>query len=268
MPFSLKEFASRNREALNADDRPLMNPLILVAVLTVLILLIILGVLFYNAFLRPNPYGDSVKLPGLSREIPDLTQKETDLILHNIYNTLANNSSTNVKNKEGTIREGSVEANYNKATTVHSGSFIVDFPSERQSFQVSFEYAKDDYGKNFLSGYNVIVSCLTDSTKIIYEDQVCKAVSPIDSTPTPDQKLLVNLPYTGATPSGKTFYILPRHYFNGNRYYEVSINSCGDQAILDEALASAKSWISSLDLDPSEFTFEVPATYCPGGAHH
>ena len=273
MPLHLKDLLSRNRETFRADSENLGNnpadtffshPLLVVGILTALILLIILGYLLYSVF-KPNPYGDSVHI-DLHKSYKDMPRDERDLISHNLYNTLSENTdASSAKDADGTIRSDSVTSDYNKTYGISSGSFIVDFDSEQQSYLVTFEYAKKKTDEQHLSGYRVVVSCLSDPEKIIYPRSSCKTASL--ETYTPQETLSTHLPYYGKTANGEEYTVFARHYSDKTFYVEVASNSCGDQRLLESALASAKDWISSLDLDPADFTFEVPTTYCPGGLH-
>ena len=271
MPLSLKDLLSRNREAFHADSETLGNnpadtffshPLLIVGALTALILLIILSYLLYSV-LKPNPYGDAVHV-DLHQTYRDMPRDERDLISHNLYNVLSENTdASSAQNANGKIRTDSVTSEENKTYGISSGSFIVDFENEQQSYLVTFEYAKKKENEKNLSGYQVVVSCLSDPDKIIYPRSSCKTTAL--ETYTPRETLTTHLPYYGKTPNGKDYTILARHYSNGTFYVEVAVNSCGDQAILNSALTSAKDWIKSLDLNPSDFTFETPSTYCEGG---
>lgn len=69
-----------------------------------------------------------------------------------------------------------------------------------------------------------------------------------------------HLPHSGQTASGKSYGFT----MNGNGDYEITVNSCGDQTIKDEALESVKSWLKSINYDPDELNIVIPE-YCPRG---
>ncbi len=256
-------FFSRLKESFTGSDRD-ANPLVIIFLLTALALFAVLAYLIYNAFFRPSPYGGEVDITNIS-QVDNLSEDEQSLILHNLYEILKETETdSNLEKEKGTIRTETIVSELNELTQIHSGSFIVDFDNLEQSFEVTFEYAVSDAGKRYTSGYNVVVSCISDESLVKYPDSACPATGTA-VTYTPEQKLSASLPHDDTTASDQEYYMFYRHYSDGRPYVEVATNSCGDQALLSSALDAAKAWISSLGLDPSAFSYETPSTYCEGG---
>lgn len=221
--------------------------------------ILLLGLLFITIFvllffLQPsNKYGNEIGVNNYDKYISNLPTDRKDSINSTLYNITKNNlKSGNPNINDATIRDKSVDYNYDKTTNVHSGSFIVDMPSIKQSYLISYEWSSDSNNGN-LSGYTAAATCLP-SDKLIYGDFGCKD----DFTPknnTNRDPILGYLPYS-------TFnYSITANNDSGKISLNVSIflylsdtRDGGKDASISKYKSQVINWIKSKKLNPADYT--------------
>lgn len=210
---------------------------------TFIILIIIISILF-SVITDPKVkinFNDNINIPG------DELRKTRE----NLYNVIRDNSSDFNNNITfiGDARDYKEES-IDKTTTA---TFIVDFNDIKQSYFVSITWPNPNDGSP-----NINISCpLLDSK---YPETPCS--TEINSS----SDISSFLPYTG-TISNNQEYVLVNKYVSGKVYLEVQINSCGNSSILNEALESARKFVSSIHFNPDDFNFYTPTNLCDGEAH-
>lgn len=131
---------------------------------------------------------------------------------------------------------------------ITTASFVVDFDEIEESYMVMVTWPDPDDGSP-----NIVISCALFNGK--YPGTPCAT----ESNSSDD---LVNyFPYEGLLPSGEKYNILS-DYDNEQLYLEIQVNSCGNTAILNEALATTRELISSVNFDPDDYLLYVPGDVC------
>ena len=211
------------------------------------ILVIILISLF---FIRSNNiYGDEININNYDKHIPNLPVDRKNAIDSSLYNIIKDNlKSDDLSINDATIRENSAEYNYDESTNINSGSFIVDIPSIKQSYFISYEWSSDANNKYF-SGYTALATCLT-SDKLIYSDFDCKDnFSNIESR----DPILDHLPYS-------TFnYTITANTNNSSKVdldvniilYFLDTRDNNSENSINIYKAEVIDWIKSKNIDPS-----------------
>lgn len=145
---------------------------------------------------------------------------------------------------DGVVRD--YQENVGKKTS--TASFFADFDKIRQSYKVEITWP--DPG---LDSPNVVISCPLADSK--YPDTPCK--TEVNST----SEIVGYLPYKGTLNSGKE-YTVDVKYDGSGMYLNIAIDVCGGSKEANEALASAKEWITSLNKDADEFTYNLDTKTC------
>lgn len=223
--------------------------IISVASLAVLgVVAIIVGAVL-NAYYTPSNYVKVSDYDDLPVSVPQDIREDLSLQL---YYLLSRNFD--VPEQPGatvaTIRPDSYQ-NSSASDSIISISFIADVDRFQQSYNIGLSWSTD--GKKLPE--NVSTECVINSLSK-YQGVECYG------TYQNSNSIELYVPYSNYTPSGGFFTVRQRYYTNGEGYLEIAIDSCGNQAILDEALASAKTWLESNSLNPDDYSFELPTHYC------
>lgn len=155
----------------------------------------------------------------------------------------------------GVVREGTFELN-DGGDYIYNSTFLVDIDEYRQTFLVTASWSTS---RQVEVPDGIVISCPPNDL-MKYPESTC--VSAYNSS----NSIEMYLPYSGVIPSGESFTVRQRRYLDGTPYLEIAVDSCGNQKILDEALEVVRDWITSVNIDPDLFKYELPTHYCPGGA--
>lgn len=153
------------------------------------------------------------------------------------------------KISDATIRGGS-EKQTDDGSGQYSGNFIVDIPSLKQSYMVSYLDSKVKNGYD--SGYPVIVSCLKDVAEIIYKDFDCKEISTYKkpSDPLFEEKLPYSGPYfniSGTENDGEKTIIVK---------IMINTNTIKLMETFKLRKSQANKWLESQGFKLSDYTIE------------
>lgn len=232
--------------------------IIIFASIILIVFISLLALTIYNA-VKPNPYGDSIPIDGLSNL--GIPEDDQDHITANLYETIKSNLAADIDVPVSgvKIRNDSIQSSYDKDEKIHTVDFIVDIDSIQQSYNIHVEWHDS---KKYVDGYPYVITCLNESQEIIYPEFACSD----DFSSTDFEIIIGNLPYYGKTENGYEYTIRIQEYTDGEKYLEVDVDSCGDQTTMDEALKSAKTWVQSLGIDEDSFPYYVPDYLCNGSA--
>lgn len=227
-------------------------------------LAILIAVIIAVVIINRNPYGTSTSIDNLSEIIDNLPRTQSQLVTRQLYQVLALNNE-NPPTSGAIARTEPVTISYNTDTQVHYNSFIVDLPAIEQSYQVQLEWSPITDNPN-LSGYSVVVTCLTNPALIIYSNFTnCQdgLSSSSDSTYNATYENLGQyLPYSSTTTDGLAFTISVQfNYATGGQELQILANNCGDAAVKDTLLEAAQSYISTLGFNPDYFDYNIPNLY-------
>ena len=226
-------------------------------IIITLFFLLFLAITIFNAT-RPNPYGESTAIDGLSSI--GMSVDDQDQVTAGLYSMIKSHMSVgdDVPTSGAKIREGSIEMWYNEEERSNVVDFIVDIEAIRQSYNIHVEWSGD---KNFTSGYPYVITCVSREDAI-YPEFACT-----DDFTVSDLELVQgSLPYWGETESGYEYMVLSKKDTEDEFYFEIDVNACGDQEIMNEALESAKNWINSFGVSSDDFTYYLPDYLCDGSA--
>lgn len=128
--------------------------------------------------------------------------------------------------------------------SLNNASFIVDFNSIRESYNVSVTWPNPDDGSP-----NILISCPLLASK--YPTTPCKTEMNSSS------EIENYLPYIGSTELGKKYKIVGRYFDDGKLYLDIQVGLNGSDEEMNQALVAAKEWIEEIGFDANEYTFTV-----------
>ncbi len=231
-----------------------LNPKQKITIISLGFIFIILFIsLFF--FIKPaNKYGADIGINNYDKYISNLPADRRDSLNSSLYNLVKYNSKSGKSNiNDATVRGDSVEYNYNKTTNINSGSFIVDIPSIKQSYLLSYRWSSDNSNVN-LGGYTATAACVP-SKKLIYSNFDCKDSFANSPDITSSDPILSHLPYS-------TFNYTVTGKYNDNNKLDLNVNiilysSDTRDGQRDNSISKYKSqvidWIKSINLNPDNY---------------
>lgn len=217
----------------------------LVTIVSFSIFLLIAIPLLIWAFSSSNKGMPSTSITNYSNTVSNLPGDYKDKMQSFLFNIIKLNNSTvdPASIKDSLIREGS-HSQKNPKSGQYSGSFIVDIPSLRQSYKITYKYSREDDG--FDSGYPFISSCV-DTSELIYEAFNCKNPQYWE---TPDDPLLQKLPYKGSN------YTIS-YYDEKNIIVKISLTySSGTDKFFKSYAEEARAWLVSQGFNLENYSIE------------
>lgn len=157
-----------------------------------------------------NPFGEEMTIANLSSQTKGrpLNRNTLQLIQHDLYNTIRQNYTGNVRIADNSlsdilVRDGSYSESYNQQTKTHSVSFIVDIASIKQSYRVSYIYSSENnVNESGENQYDNAVHCLPQD-QMIYGYFYCNDVfTQMNNSNTP--RLSIN--WASTDESGNTVF--------------------------------------------------------------
>lgn len=217
--------------------------------ITFISLIIIISILVIQATPNQSKIQNFNELnTTISKKDRDRINKTLTALLQSNYNISDNDTIDDIYIRIDTYKE-------TISNDITTATFIVDINSIQQSFIISLEYSET----NKKISNDISISCPTlEQTK--YPESTC--ISEGYST----GELSIYLPFRGTTKSGNEITIKQQYYISGESYLEISVNSCGDESIQNEALESAKKWVDSLHVNPEDYIYYVIPDLCDGEA--
>lgn len=202
-----------------------------------------------------NKYGAEISINNYDKYISNLPVDRRNSLNSTLYNmTKRNLKSGKLNIKDATIRKNSVKYKYNKKTDIHSGSFIVDMKSIKQSYLMSYEWCSDMNHNSNLSGYSAIAECLP-SSKLVYGSFRCEDDFANSPNKTKRNPILDYLPYS-------TFNYTITGNYNKNNKLDLDVNMIlysfntrnGERNnSIKKYKADVVKWIKSKKLNPNDY---------------
>lgn len=222
----------------------------IISILLILIFITIFVLLFL--FQSGNKYGDEINISGFDKYISNMPADRKSAINSSLYNIIESNLKSNKFDiKDAIIRESSVKDNYNNSTNINSGSFIVDIPSIKHSYLISYEWSSDSNNIN-MSGYGAIASCLPIN-ELIYDDFNCK--DDFNQYKTQADPILNYLPYE------KPNYIITADINNSRTILNINLTLYGydtrdntEEEAINKYKTEIINWIKSINLNPDNYS--------------
>jgi hypothetical protein len=171
-----------------------LNPKQKIIIISLVFLLIIISMSLFFIKLHDNNNG-TIGINNYNKYTANLPADRRDAINNTLYKIVENNSNSNNPSiNDAAVRDNSVEDNYNNTTNIHSGFFIVDMKSIKQSYLISYKWSSDENNIN-LGGYTATASCLS-LDKLLYGDFNCKDDFANSTNTTSRNPILDYLPYS------------------------------------------------------------------------
>ncbi len=212
-----------------------------------------------------NQFGKFIRIQNYDAKVKNLSGDMRDGMETYLYNVVVKNIDSSIdasKINDAHIRDNSDIQNYDSATTIRSGNFIVDMESIKQSYSVQYSYSTDEDAN--IGGNPIVVSCLPKE-QLIYGDFKCTDL--VSEQSTDDDTLLQYLPYENFT-----FSITPDATQGDDLVLIVDLDISevdlkGDAASKAATVAMYKKevtdWIASKDVEPSKY--EIQYNYDDAG---
>lgn len=203
-----------------------------------------------------NQYGESVDIANLSTYTQGKpTDKDSiDLIKNYLYKIIKLNTPNSSPEKitDISIRDGSFSQEYAKDDKLHTVNFIVDIPSLKQSYNVSYQWIDSGGNRDSIGEYGTIVNCLKEG-KVIYREFKCKDFfSEAARIGKPTDPIFEFLPYS--TTAYKVTYNTSRKTLDMKVYLSAAdVRSGKEVEIIDKYKSEVREWIISKKLDPKNY---------------
>ncbi|MFZ2992017.1 MAG: hypothetical protein WA087_04135 [Candidatus Saccharimonadales bacterium] len=144
---------------------------------------------------KNDKYGNEIVINNYNEHVSDLPQDRKDALNSTLYNIVKNNlGSDNFDVNDATIRDGSAKNKYDEPTDINSGSFIVDMPSIKQSYLMTYKWTSKKNSSN-LGGYTATAECLTPN-KLAYGEFNCEDDFSKSKNNTERNPIMKHLPYS------------------------------------------------------------------------
>ena len=224
------------------------------------VIVVIVASIVYFLSLDHTPRFRIDNISNVSPSIPPDTVRDME---QKLYKLVERNSSDSFVGSGATIRDGSILSSANN--DIYNGEFIVDIDGLHQSYYVQYEWSNNESVK--LSSSPVVLSCLHDASEIKYGDFKCMDNFSFNEKEHNDSAryLAQYSPHVETIKDNLMVIISYRVYSTGSSYFQISVDSCGDENIISEAIAVTKKWISSFNIDPDSIELEAPNNLCNGG---
>ena len=225
----------------------------------IILLVIIIVPIIKNSSSDGTP---KTKIENWNAELPEVPQSTRITAEEYLYSRIEQSLPNDTPTSGAEIRKGS-QYSIHKEPSFVAGNFIVDIPKIKQSYVIKYIYGQREGQANVELSASIDILCVTNPNDQIYPDFHCANDNSIKDT----TKYLniyyfrLQLPYTGTLANGEKYVVDAQSTTDEATELSVSVNSCGDEAIMQEAETSAKKWVESLNLDIGKVTYFVPLKY-------
>jgi hypothetical protein len=229
-----------------------------IIIITVIFLTFIItaSVFVYVSNNTGNRYGDGFQITGIDKISPNLPRERYEALSAALHLMVQKNNKPDDASRvsDASVRPDSIEYTYDTENDVHSGSFIIDVQSLKQSYFASYQWSPNTTNNIGLSGYTANVACLAKD-KLIYGDFQCIddfANSPLLELRDPIIDLLPHTTYN--------YIITANSQIKGEVELDVKIilyaydtrNSTEQQAV-QKYKEEINNWLLSNNLKPSDY---------------
>lgn len=226
-----------------------------ISILTLVAIITLVGTVIYTTIQnQKNQYGDGVTIQNIkkfTKQQPS-DKKTLDFIEHALFNTVKKNvpasDITASSIQDAAIRDGSFSYDYKKEHTLHTVTFIVDIPSLRQSYNVSYQWVDDKRHESARAEYGTIVSCIRDDAKKIYKEFQCVDMF---TAPKAADPIIQYLPHT--TTNVTVTYNLVRKSLEATIKLSAADERTGANAAIEQYKKEIRDWIASKNLNPDKY---------------
>lgn len=206
---------------------------------------------------QKNSFGDEIEITNLKDETSKSKEPSEKMAIDYVQYALLGAVNMNVEKpiedkqiKDAQIRSGTFNQTYSKEHNVYTVTFIVDIESLQQSYQASYQWAKDKKSKYSLDEWGSNVRCLPQS-KLIYEDFKCKDM--FTEMGGEEESIIKHLPHSTLSYRITLGPSMP-YVLN----IVISTNAADERgdakAAIEKYKNQANEWIRSVGFDPQDYT--------------
>lgn len=135
-----------------------LTPFHLIIIFSLLIFTVLVFISF-NTFFHKNPYGNQIKINNIDKVYSNIPNDTKDAISNTLYNTVSNNTMSDLKKVKATIRDNTAKENYDKTTNIYTDTFIVDLADIEQSYDVTVTWSPTKDNPYLVTGYPILITC-------------------------------------------------------------------------------------------------------------
>ncbi len=222
----------------------LKNP---IATGLLLFFLICIPFIIITVITLSNKYGQ-LKIDNFSDFI-NLPEDGKTEIFQLLYSQVKNEDG-NAPNSGATIRQDTIESNYDEKTKIYSGSFVVDIDSVKKTYVVNYVWSDN---KDIAS--DTSINCPTKNI-----DKYNTGINCINSRGETGKNRLINITpsYIEVKTNLKAYVSLKNYGNNPNDpYLEININSCNDTSIINLTKKTIEDWLDNNYLEKNIVPFEI-----------
>ena len=235
------------------------NPFVIIGIVIQIIFIILVIFLIQN-ITKKETINPNIEInhtfDSLPADLPDSSKSAFESAIYEIT-SLNQENIGNIASSGVIVREGSIKNQYLNELNLHYLSFIVDIPSIQQSYHLIYRWSDDKNNRYMPADEPLMAICLPKS-QMIYPDFNCRDSYNGKGPQTAvyflkNYDLKVNNQSFSITPKGKTN--------EDNFYYQVAINTCGNEELKNQANQVFEKQIQDLGFDISEIPHQTIG-YC------
>lgn len=154
-----------------------LNPLTLGGLIVGVVAVILIIVTIVN-MLNANPYGPETRIDNFSQYYKGVSRDRQSAVFAALHTVIAENvvDGTEVPSAGALVRGETAEYEFDEATQVYYGKFVVDIEKVEQSYWAQFEWSPIEDNPN-LGGYSVLMLCVSKNLRIYENNAGCQDIT-------------------------------------------------------------------------------------------
>ncbi|MBP5511984.1 hypothetical protein J6X90_01180 [Candidatus Saccharibacteria bacterium] len=239
----------------------------LIFILSFSIFIIGAAIIIFFAILN-QLHDRKISVTNIDSYVKDMPESKKQEIYQTIYQAAETNSDlgeTTLSTATATIREKTFSESYDSYNYIHSGEFIVDIESIKQTYHIYYDWSPNKDSEQLIaSSYGVTANC-PSKTEAIYDFYKCKNPYTDENYRAYDY-LTMLLPYSSNLSDGTPFSASPVDYYYGSNepFVRISVDACGDNKKVDNGVKAFKDYLKNYDLNPDDYNI-ISQNNCDGG---
>lgn len=151
-----------------------LNPLTIGGAIVAIVAVILLVATVAN-LLKANPYGPETRIDNFSKYYSGVPGDRQSMVFAALYTAVAENvaEGAEVPTAGAMVRNETAEYEYDEATAVYYGRFVVDIESVQQSYMAQFGWSPVK-NNQYVDGYEVLILCVPKDLRIYENNTTCQ----------------------------------------------------------------------------------------------